>query len=148
MPAPRDTIVHRWFEEVWNKGRASAIDEMLAEDAMVYGLAEAGVDVRGPAGFKPFHEKLRGAFPDIHVTVEDTIEQGDLIASRWTVRMTHTGDDLGVQATGRRVTATGMTIARVRDGKIVEGWNNWDTLALMQQIGAFHPTVALLDAPA
>lgn len=144
MPAGRITFMHRWFDEVWNKGNPAAIDEMMAAGAIVHGLGEAGRSTTGPEAFKPFQARLRGAFPDIQVTIEDTIEEGDLIASRWTARMTHTGDDLGVPATGRQVTVSGMSIGRVRDGKLVEGWNNWDTMALMEQINAFQPAATLL----
>lgn len=83
--------MHRWFDEVWNKGNAKAIAEMMAENAIIHGLAEAEGDVRGPAGFMPFFEKLRNAFPDIQVTIEDVIEEGDLMASRWTATMTPHG---------------------------------------------------------
>jgi steroid delta-isomerase-like uncharacterized protein len=137
--------MHRWFDEVWNKGNASAIDEMMVEDAVVHGLGEADAAVRGPAAFKPFAARLRGAFPDIHVTIDDTIEEGDLIAARWTARMTHRGDHLGPPPTGRAVTVTGMSMGRLRDGKLVEGWNNWDTMSLMQQIGAFQPQATLVE---
>jgi len=137
-------FVETWFEEVWKKGRLSAIDEMLADDAVMHGLGEACQDTRGSDGFKPFVERLRGAFPDIEVTIEQTIEQGDLIASRWVARMTHTGDDLGVPATGRQVSVTGMSIARLENGKMVEGWNNWDMMSLMQQIGAHEPQATLM----
>jgi steroid delta-isomerase-like uncharacterized protein len=137
-------FVKTWFEEVWNKGRLSAIDEMLADGAVMHGLGEAGADASGPAGFKPFVERLRGAFSDIDINVEETIEQGDLIASRWVATMRHTGDDLGVAATGRNVTVTGMSIARLQDGKMVEGWNNWDMLSLMQQIEAFRTPATLI----
>ena len=145
MSIESDTFVHRWFKEVWNAGRVSAIDEMLAEDAVTHGLGEPGVDIRGPAAFKPFVARLRGAFPDIEVTVEQTIAEGDWIASRWNASMTHRGGDLGVPASGRRVTVTGMSMARIRDGKMVEGWNNWDTLSLMQQIGAISSPARVLD---
>ena len=147
MPANRVTFMHRWFDEVWNKGNASAIDEMMAADAIVHGLGEADVNVRGPEAFKPFQARLRAAFPDIQVTIEETIEEGELIASRWTATMTHQGDDLGVAATGRRVTVSGMSIGRLKDGKMVEGWNNWDTMAMMQQIGALQPPVTLVPEP-
>ena len=142
----RVTFMHRWFDEVWNKGNPSAIDEMMAPDAIVHGLGEAGRSTTGPEAFKPFQGRLRGAFPDIQVTVEEVIEQGDMIASRWTARMTHQGDDLGIAATGRRVEVTGMSMGRLRDGKLVEGWNNWDTASLMQQIGAEPPPPATLLA--
>ena len=137
-------FVHRWFEEVWNKGRADAIDEMFAEDGIAYGLGEAGMDVRGPAAFKPFFERLRGAFPDMQVTIEDVVTEGDITASRWRARMTHRGDQLGIAASGRQAEVTGMSWVRLRDGKIVEAWNNWDIFSLMQQIGAGEPTSAKL----
>ena len=147
MAPTQDTFVHRWFERVWNKGDVRAIDDMMSADALMHGLGEAGADVRGPDGFKPFQAKLRGAFPDIQVSIDETVEQGDLIASRWTANMTHLGDDLGVPATGRRVTVTGMSMARLRDGIMVEGWNNWDTMSLMQQISGDDgaPPVRLVD---
>ncbi|MDX6692775.1 MAG: hypothetical protein QOF02_378 [Blastocatellia bacterium] len=138
-------LMHRWFAEVWNKGRMEAIAEMLAANGVVHGLGEAGVDVVGPAAFVPFFEKMRGAFPQFEVTIEDTIAEGDKVAARWTARVTHEGEQLGVPATNRQVTVTGMSIIYVSDGQISEAWNNWDILSLMQQIGALKPTVQLLD---
>jgi steroid delta-isomerase-like uncharacterized protein len=130
------TLVHRWFEEVWNKGRAEAIDEMLDSDAVAHGLAdEGGNELRGPEGFKPFFESFRNAFPDLEVVVEDTVVEGDKIAARCTVKGTHAGDGLGLDATNRRVEFTGMIIARVKDGKIVEAWNNFDFKTMFQQLG-------------
>ncbi|MBD0324944.1 MAG: ester cyclase [Pyrinomonadaceae bacterium] len=138
-------LVYRWFEEVWNKGRAEAIDEMFAANGIAHGLGETGVDVEGPAGFKPFFEKLRGAFPKFQVTIEDTIAADDKVAARWTVRVTHEGDQLGIPATGRQATVSGMSIVRISDGQIVEAWNNWDILGLMEQIGAMQPAATLLE---
>jgi hypothetical protein len=100
MPQDNAAAMHRWFEEIWNNGRDGAIDELFAEDGVMCGLAETGVEVRGPAEFRPFVDKLRGAFPDIHVTVEQTVSEGDWVAARWTVRMTHEGD--GQARRGRR----------------------------------------------
>ncbi|MBV9824477.1 MAG: ester cyclase [Alphaproteobacteria bacterium] len=128
-------LVRRWFEEVWNQRRVEAMDELLAADARVYGLGAGNDVVIGPAGFRPAYEQLLGAFPDIHFTVEDAISVGDLVALRWTARATHTGDHLGVPATGETVTITGMVFARAQDGKMVEGWNNWDMLGLMHATG-------------
>ncbi len=104
-----------------------------------YGIGEAGVDVRGPAAFKPFVERMRGALPDFELTIDDTITEGDKVAARWTARMTHRGDHLGLPATGKQVVITGMSIIRVRDGQIVERWNNWDIMSLIQQLGADRP---------
>ena len=136
MSKEGQSLIHRWFEEVWNKGREEAIDEMFAADGVAHGLAD-GKDqkLHGPEGFKPFFRKFREAFPDIQVIVEDCISEGDRIAARCTVRAKHTGDSLGVAATDKPVEFTGMTFIRMRDGKIVEGWNNFDFMSLYQQIG-------------
>ncbi len=144
MRAESVRFIDTWFEEVWRKGSAEAIDAMVADDAVMHGLGEGDAVVRGGGGFKPFVERMRGAFPDVDIRPVQTIEEDDLIATRWVATMTHQGNQLGVPATGRRVTVTGMTIVRLRDGKIVEAWNNYDQLSLMQQIGALKPTVALV----
>jgi len=129
-------LVRRWFEAVWNKGRAEAIDEMFAADGIAHGLSDdAGNPLMGPADFKLFHETFRGAFPDIEVFVEDMIAEGDKVAARCSVRGKHTGDHLGVTATNAPVDFTGVSIVRIKDGKIVEGWNNFDFLKMNQQIG-------------
>ncbi|HEV2880507.1 MAG TPA: ester cyclase [Pyrinomonadaceae bacterium] len=129
-------LVRRWFEEVWNKGREEAIDELFAEDGIAYGLAdETGAPLRGASGFKPFFRNFRSAFPDIEVVVEDTIAEGDRVAARCTVRATHAGDSLGFAATQKPMEITGMTIVRVRDGQIVEAWNNFDFMGMFQQLG-------------
>jgi steroid delta-isomerase-like uncharacterized protein len=129
-------LVRRWFEEVWNQGRADAISEMFAAEGIAHGLLEESQrPLKGAAGFKPFHENFRGAFPDIQVIVEDVIAEGDKVVARCSVRGTHTGDHLGVVATNSTVEFTGMTIARIMDGKIVEAWNNFDFLRMNKQIG-------------
>jgi predicted ester cyclase len=121
----------RWFEEVWNKGRRDAIPEMLAPDAVLH---EAGTDSVGPEGFYPFFDRLSVALSDLHVTVHDTITENDRICVRWSCSAAHTGEGLGVAPTGKSIDVTGMSIMRVRDGWLVECWQNWDMLGLMEQI--------------
>lgn len=136
MTDKEPTLIHRWFEEVWNKGRAEAIDELLDRECVAHGLAdESGNELRGPEGFKPFFENFRNAFPDIEVIVEETVVEGDKIAARCTVKGTHAGEGIGLAATNRRVQFTGMTMARVKDGKIAEAWNNFDFMGMFQQLG-------------
>lgn len=136
MSEENKALVRRWFEEVWNKGRADAIDEMLAADGLVHGLsAETGISIEGPAGFKPFHATFRGAFPDIEVKVEDVIAEGDKVAARCSVRGKHTGNHLGVVASNEPVEFTGISIVRIKDGMIVEAWNNFDFLTMNRQVG-------------
>lgn len=137
MPNDNNALIRRWFEEVWNKGREEVIDELFAEDGIAHGLAdESGEDMRGPTDYKPFFRKFRTAFPDIEVVVEDTITEGDRVAARCTVRGKHQSDSLGFAATQQPMEITGITIVRVRDGKIVEAWNNFDFMSMFRQLGA------------
>jgi steroid delta-isomerase-like uncharacterized protein len=141
-------LMRRWFEEVWNKGRDEAIDELFAEEGVANGLAdESGEALRGPAGFKPFFRRFREAFPEIEVTVEDTVSEGDKVAARCTVRGAHRGDSLGLAATNRPVEFTGICIVRVADGKIAEAWNNFDFMSMFQQLGAPRTDAAPADGP-
>jgi steroid delta-isomerase-like uncharacterized protein len=132
-------MIRRWFEEVWNKGRMNAIDEMAAVDAIGHGQAQHGVDI-GLREFRPFAEKLRQAFPDMFITIHATVEQGENVVARWTATMTHEAEFLGIAATGRRVTVTGTTMMRIVNDKIVEAWDNWDQLGLLVQLGAMLKT--------
>src|ERR1051325_11088244 len=135
-----ETLAHRWFEEVWNKGRAEAIDEMFACEGIAHGLTDQqGNELCGPEGFKPFFESFRSAFPDLEVIVKDTVSEGDKVAARCVVRGTHRGEGIGIAPTGNPVEFTGMTIIRVRDGKIVEAWNNFDFMAMFEQVGLNQP---------
>ena len=137
ISAQYKALMRRWFDEVWNKGRADAIAEMLAEDAVVHGLSDDVANpLRGPEGFLPFHAQFRDAFPNIEVVVEDQIAEGDLVATRCVVRGKHEGDGLGFKATQAPVEFTGMAITRIKDGKIVEAWNNFDFMKMYRQLGA------------
>ena len=75
MSIENKTLVQRWFSEVWNEGRADAIDEMLADDAVIHGL---GANLQGPAEFKRFHSAYRNAYPDVTIDVDDLVAEGDM----------------------------------------------------------------------
>lgn len=124
---------NRWFEEVWNKGRREAVAEFLPPDGVLY---EAGAVSRGPEGFYPFFDRMRAAFSDIRVTVEDTIGENDKFCYRWICSARHTGDFMGFAATGKTIEITGIAILRVENGKMIEAWQNWDMLGLVEQISA------------
>ncbi|MDT5268467.1 MAG: hypothetical protein QOH49_653 [Acidobacteriota bacterium] len=133
------SLIRRWFEEVWNNGREEAIDELFDEEGVAHGLAgETGEPLRGATGFKPFFRRFREAFPEIEVVVEDTVSEGDKVAARCTVRGQHRGDTLGIKATNSPVEFDGICIVRIRDGKIVEAWNNFDFMSMFQQLGALR----------
>jgi steroid delta-isomerase-like uncharacterized protein len=127
-------LMRRWFQEVWNEGRVQTIYDLLAEDIHGWGQDLPGVEIRKPADFVKLYDRIHGAFPNQKLTVEDAFGSGDKVVVRWSSVMTHTGDHLGVAASHKTVHITGMTIARIANGKIVEGWDNWDQLAMMQQI--------------
>jgi len=129
-------LTERWFEEVWNKGRAEAIREMVTEDLVVHGLSDAkGEAIKGVKEFDRFHSQFVNAFPNIQVEVEDLIAEGDKVAARCTVRAKHTGDALGVAPTNTDVDFTGIAIVRISGGKIVEAWNNFDFMKMNRQLG-------------
>lgn len=132
MSAENKALVERWFEEVWNKGRSEAIDEMMAPDARAHGL---GPDAMGPAAFKQFHAAFRAAFPDVRVRIDDIIAEGDRVAYRLTAFGTHRGDGLGFPATNCSCSFSVMGSARIAGGKIVEGWNLIDELGMRTQLG-------------
>ena len=77
------------------------------------------------------------AFPDIHFTINDQISEDDKVATRWTFRGTHQGEFMGVTATGKEITVSGVNISRHSNGKYVEDWGNWDGLGALQQLGAY-----------
>jgi len=120
MAQEHSALIRRWFEEVWNKGRMEAIEEMTSPDVIGHGQAQHDTDV-GLHEFRNFAVGLRAAFPDMKVVIDQTLEQGDKVVARWTSTMTHTGEFLGFPASGKKATITGTSIQRIVDGKIVEG---------------------------
>jgi steroid delta-isomerase-like uncharacterized protein len=135
MAQENSALIRRWFEEVWNNGRMAAIDEMASPDVVGHGQAQHDT-VIGREQFRTFAGEFRRAFPDLKVKIDHIVEQGDKVAARWTATMTHQGEFLGFAPTGKKATITGTSIQRFSDGKIVEGWDNWDQLGLLVQIGA------------
>jgi steroid delta-isomerase-like uncharacterized protein len=123
----------RIIEEGWNQGNIAVFEEILAADYLVH---DPSGPIHGLEGFKQFYTTYRTAFPDIHFTIEDQIAEGDLVALRWTGTGTQQGPLMGIPPSGKRVTITGVTITRFASGKAVEGWGNYDTLGMLQQIGA------------
>jgi len=129
-------VVRRWFEEVWNQGREATIDELFPAEGVAHGLGDSEADVHGPTEFKPFVANIRGSIPNTRIRVEDIFSEGDRVAVRIILEGTHTGHGLGVSPTGRNVSIQGIIILRMVDGHILEGWNSYDQLGLLRQIGA------------
>jgi steroid delta-isomerase-like uncharacterized protein len=123
-------IVKRWNEELINKGNLDIIDEL---GDVNYVIHPSG---RDRAAFRQSAAEMDASFSESSIAIEDTIAEGDKVAIRWTLRWTHTGEYMGIPATGKQVTITGTSIYRVANGKIVEDWANVDMLGMMQQLGA------------
>ncbi len=136
MSEENKELLRRWFEEVWNKGRAEAIDEMFDENGIAHGLADDPSNpIKGPTQFRPFHTTFREAFPNMSIVIEDMVAEGDKVAARCSVRGKHEGELMGRAATQAPVEFTGMTIVRIDNGKIVEAWNNFDFMTMYKQCG-------------
>ncbi len=134
MSEDNKAIARRFFE-IFSEGNTDALEEILAADAADHDPYNPHAD-EGLEGAKKTIAMYREAFPDIHFDVELQLADGDMVATRWSGTGTHKGALMGVEPTGAKTTTTGIGIDRIEDGKIVESWNSWDTLGLMNAIGA------------
>jgi steroid delta-isomerase-like uncharacterized protein len=131
-------IVQRYTEQVWNQQRRDLFEEFIAENVVHHGIpASPRLE-----GMKQGYDMSLKASPDIQLTIEDAIAEGDKVVARWTGRGTHQGELLGIPGTGKQVTQSGVSIYRLADARIVELWFMADNMSLMQQLGV----VPALDA--
>ncbi len=133
MSEENKAIFRRYVEEVGNEGNLDLVDEIFSD--YVSHQPDGSVLQRGPEDVKRFMGEFRSAFPDFHTTIEDQIAEWDRVATRWTMRGTHEGEFRGIAPTGKQITVTGIGIFRFSDGKVVESWDNFDQLGMMQQLG-------------
>jgi predicted ester cyclase len=129
----KDRLRQGW-ERTWNQGDLDAVQEYYAAGVVVHGAPSELPP--GTEGVKFVISGLRAAFPDVQLTSDDLIVEGDKAVSRWSWTGTHKGEYLGIAPTGKRVTTSGISIMRLADDKIAEIWSTSDELGLMQQIGA------------
>jgi steroid delta-isomerase-like uncharacterized protein len=132
-PAVDQELVSRYFYDVWSGGRVELVDEIFAPGYVNNNLL-AG-QRPGREGVRQFVRAWRAAFPDTSVAVDLLLSEGDRVVARWTVLGTHRGTFLGIPATGKPVTVTGITIYRVSDGAVRESWGFWEQLTLLDQLG-------------
>jgi steroid delta-isomerase-like uncharacterized protein len=137
MSEANKNVVRRLFEEVWNKSNLPVADELFAPSYAHHDPSTPDVG-RGPESEKKRATIYRTAFPDLRLTIEDIVAEGETVMARWSCRGTHKGDLNGIAPTGKQVNISGISIARFANGKMVEGWVNWDALGMMQQLGVVH----------
>jgi steroid delta-isomerase-like uncharacterized protein len=123
-------LMQRWFEEVWNQGRESTIDELFHPQGKVHGFPAPDSILIGPEGFKTVHRQFQNIFGGIHIEIHDLIAEGDRVALHWTTTAIHSGDGLGFPATGKNATLTGASFTTCRNGQITEAWNFMDMTKL------------------
>ncbi|WFB06677.1 ester cyclase [Streptomyces sp. LX-29] len=136
--------LERYYEECLNKGNLDVIYEGAGDDHISHGTAPNGKS--GVEHLKEWVRIQRASFPDLHVTVEDWIIEGNKVVSRFTARGTHTGEPYAgglIPARGRKLEIPGIVIDEFDDeGLIVESWFSMDSYDLAQQLGAFDPPAA------
>jgi predicted ester cyclase len=124
-------IFRRMIEEIWNKKNAYVADELFAPDATSPTAPQLSP---GPVGVKEIARTFLAAFPDLEITIDYLVAEGDRVFGRLTERATHRGDFFGIPASGKQVQFTEMGILRIANGKIVESWYDLDMLGLLGQI--------------
>jgi len=147
MSDANKTLVRRLFDEVWNKGHQQVADELFAQNYNHHDSSSPDLG-RGPESEKKRVTLYRNAFPDIRFTVEDLIAEGESVTARWSCHGTHKGELNGIAPTGRQFTITGISVARFTNGKMIEGYVNWDALGMMQQLGVVPEQLAKSKAVA
>ena len=126
-------IVRRMTEEFYNQGNVESADHFFADSYMHHDPASP--HVRDRDGLKQVLHAFLSGCPDLHITIDQLLAEGDMVTKRWTYHATHTGDLSGLPPTGKRITMSGLELFRLEDGKIVECWVGYDNLSLMQQLG-------------
>ncbi|MEW6212541.1 MAG: ester cyclase [Acidobacteriota bacterium] len=137
IPERNKVLVRRAIDEIWNKGNLSTVEELYDANCVRHDPA-APEFATGLDNLKQQATLYRTAFPDLEVTIEDMIVEGDKVVTRWSSKGTHRGELQGIAPTGREVTSSGISIALIANGKIIEERVNWDNFGLMKQLGAIE----------
>jgi len=125
-------VLERVIEEAYSKGNVDVLDELFAPNFIEH---QAGILPPTVEGVKRSIAYLRGAFPDMKLTIEEIIANGDKTWARITGRGTHRGPFMGLPPTGKSFAITIMDVCRFENGQIVEHWGVADQLAVMVQLG-------------
>ena len=134
MTGENKALMARYFNEAWNEGNLDVLDELIAPDYVNHNPAFPGLP-NGPEGLKPIMAGFRAGFPDLRFVIEEQIEEGDRVVTRFTARGTQTGEFMGIPPTGRSIEVAGIQIERIVDSKIVEHWRVSDDLGMLTQLG-------------
>jgi steroid delta-isomerase-like uncharacterized protein len=142
-PDERKQTLRRVIDEVYNKGNVDAMDEVFAPHCSFH---DPSFPVEGVAGTKQFVRELRAAQPDFHCDVQDILVDGDRTAARWTMGGTDRNEFRGMPPTGKSYVVTGTTFNQWEGDRIVEEWDNYDSLGMLQQLGHVPETAELMQS--
>jgi steroid delta-isomerase-like uncharacterized protein len=128
-------IVQRYVDEIQNGHSLDSLDSIFADDFVDHMAISGGLFVGGMDGLKRGYATFLNAFPDLHVTVEAMIAEGDKVVAYKTLTGTHSGTHLGIPATNKRVQYQIISIYSIKNGKIAGYWGLQDEMSLMRQFG-------------
>ena len=129
-------LVRKWVDEVLNRrdvSEQSPAYQLVAVDFV--GHFPGQPPIEGLEAYRQFGSLYFSAFPDLQITPEDLIAEGDKVTMRYGWRGTHKGELMGIPPTGKQVITWGISILRVANGKIAEQWDSFDNLGMLQQLG-------------
>lgn len=133
MSEQNKALVRRFLEEVFNNARPEVIPELIADDYVDHGASPG--QAAGAEGARQIYDVFRAAFPDLRVEIHDLVAENDLVAVRATFSGTSKGPLMGAPPTGKPVELASMVFIRIRDGRLVERWEQADMMGLMLQLG-------------
>jgi steroid delta-isomerase-like uncharacterized protein len=127
-------IAQRFMDECWSKGNLKAISEFLTPNCRYHDPVFPSL-TSGADNIRSHIENCRRGFPDMRITIDDTIAEGNEVVHHWTVTGTHRGQFLGMAPTNKKATISGTSIFRIQNAKIAEQWSDWNLMSLMEQLG-------------
>ena len=137
MSEQNKALTRRVIEEIVNKGNFKLLGDLLSPE---YAYFEPTVgSLRGSERYKTLVTMYRNAFPDMKLTIDEQVAEGDTVVTRWTAEGTHRGELMGIAATGKRVSVQGVVISRIRNGQLVEDFETYDVYGMLQQLGVAKP---------
>ena len=133
MSIEENKNIVRLYQEIYNSNDLDRLTEVVSEDLLTPNIMP-GIP-HGLEGAQAAHRIMLAGFPDYQTIINDMIAEGDKVAARIKMTGTHTGEFMGIPPTDRQVSFTGIYIARIANGKIVEHWDEEDSVSLLQQLG-------------
>ncbi|MDB4583410.1 ester cyclase [Draconibacterium sp.] len=128
-------LINVFTEDFWNKHNMGAYEKYFTTDFVAH-YADGDYNFEQ---YKGICQAYFTAFPDLHITTNDLLAEGDKVTKVWTANCTHNGELMGIPATGKQIEVKGIEVLRIADGKIAENWVSMDNLGMMQQIGVIPP---------